>query len=325
MAHLVKGGPDALHGRILAFLPMPLFARPDGTVVRDLPLTRRIMPFIMPTRTESAVYFEQEIDLSKTLPFLARFTARTSRKVTVFHLFLWAAVRAFEARPRLNRFVSGGHVYDRDGVWISYSAKKALRDDAPIVVLKRRFTPGMTFEELVELLLSDLVEGRSDKKSHVDRELGLFLSLPGPILSLGVRLLRWLDGINLLPGSFIHPDPMYASLFVANLGSVRLESAFHHLYEYGTIPLFAAIGRTKKVLRPGNDGTAEVKDVCSIKYTFDERIEDGLYCATALEILQRALEDPEAHGATIPEANGTPAHDTARANDRAAAKELGVG
>ena len=53
-------------------------------------------------------------------------------------------------------------------------------------------------------------------------------------------MVRWLDSVNLLPGSFIHPDPMYASMFIANLGSVKLESAFHHLYEYGNIPLFAA-------------------------------------------------------------------------------------
>ena len=143
----------------------------------------------------------------------------------------------------------------------------------------------MSFEQLVDFIYRDLDEGRSDKKSHVDKELGFFLKLPGPLLRLGVWLLQLLDGWNLLPGAFIHPDPLYASLFVANLGSVKLDSAYHHLYEYGSIPLFATIGRTKGA-------------VCSIKYSFDERIEDGLYAAGALSLLKDRLEDPAAPIAT---------------------------
>ena len=263
---------------------MPLFNRPDGKLATDVPAARRIMPFIMRTRTESAVYFEQAIDLTRTLPFIEQFNAaHPTRKATVFHVFIWAAMVALNARPRLNRFVIGSRLYQREGIWISYSAKKALQDDAPIVVLKRRFDPTMSFEQVVDFIHADLDEGRSDKKSHVDKELGLFLRLPAPLLRLGVWLLRWLDSWNLLPGAFIHPDPLYASLFVANLGSVKLESAYHHLYEYGSIPLFAAIGRTKEV-----GGSP----VCSIKYSFDERVEDGLYAAAALALLKDRLEDP---------------------------------
>ena len=267
-----------------------LFSRPDGTLVRDVAPSRRIMPFIMPTRTQSAVYFEQMIDLTKTLPFIEAWNAaKPERKITVFHIFTWAAVRALGERPRLNRFVMGSRIWQRDGIWISFSAKKELKDGAPLVVIKRRFEPNLTLAECVDLIYGDVKEGRSDRPSHVDKELGLFLALPGPLLRLGVALLRWLDRWNLLPGSFIHPDPMYASMFIANLGSVRLDSAFHHLYEWGNCPFFAAVGRTKEIVTP--DGT---KRVCSIKYTFDERIEDGLYCAKGLELLKDRLEDPSA-------------------------------
>lgn len=271
---------------------MPLFSRPDGRPATDVAPFRRIMPFIMPTRNESAVYFEQEIDLTRTLPFLDAATERVGKRATFFHLFLWAAVRAIAARPRLNRFVMGGRIWDRDGIWLSYSAKKALRDGAPIVVVKRRFADDIGFDELLADVYADLERGRSDEKSHVDKELSLFLSLPGPILKVGVSLLRLLDAWNLLPGSFITPDPMYASLFIANLGSVRLDSAYHHLYEYGTIPLFAALGRFREV-PVVEAGALTTRTVCSIKYTLDERIEDGLYCAGALELLKATLEDPE--------------------------------
>ena len=270
-----------------------LFTRPDGFRAKDVPPFRRIMPFIMRTRNESAVYFEQEISLDRATDFLDEVSERTGRRATFFHLFLWAAVRTLAARPRLNRFVMGGQVWQRDGIWLSYSAKKSLVDGAPIVVVKRKFAPDITFEGLLDQVFADLERGRSDEKSHVDKELSLFLRLPGWMLSAGVSLLRLLDDWNLLPASYIDNDPLYASMFVANLGSVRLDSAYHHLYEYGTIPIFAALGRFREVPAVV-DGALVSRRVCSIKYSLDERIEDGLYCAAGLEILKRVLEDPTA-------------------------------
>ncbi|MHB8873166.1 MAG: hypothetical protein ACYC8T_05715 [Myxococcaceae bacterium] len=285
---------------------MPLFSRPDGKLATDVPAFRRMMPFLMPSRNESAVYYEQEIDLTQTRRFIDRYNATHEKRITVFHVFLWAAVRTLHERPRLNRFVIGNRIYQRDGVWISYSAKKELSDGSPIVVLKRRFDPSMTFEELVDFVHGDVKTGKSDERSHVDKELSLFLRLPALLLSLGVRLVRWLDSVNLLPGSFIVQDPMYASMFVANLGSVKLESAFHHLYEYGNIPLFAAVGRSKQVLTVDASGRVVTRTVCQVKYSFDERIEDGLYCARGLELTRGMIEDPTAHGAMAPVAAVVP-------------------
>lgn len=248
------------------------------------------MPFIMPSRTESAVYFEQWIDLTKTLVFLEQWNqANPERKATVFHVFLWAAVYGLHERPRLNRFVIGSRIWQRNAIYLSYAAKKRLEDGAPLVVLKRKFDPAHSFAQLVDFVYGDVKEGRSDKKSQVDKELNIFLRVPAPLLRIGVSLLRWLDSWNLLPAGFIDSDPLYCSMFVANLGSVKLDSAYHHLYEYGNCPFFAALGRTQTVVTP--DGP---KQMCSIKYSFDERIEDGLYCAKGLDLLKARLEDPAA-------------------------------
>jgi hypothetical protein len=276
---------------------MPLFSRPDGKPATDIAPYRQMMPFIMKTRTESAVYFEQQIDLTRTLDFIEHFNANHERRINIFHVFLWAAVRTLHERPRLNRFVVGDRVYLRDGIWMTFSAKKALNDDAPIVTLKRKFDPRHSFEELVSFVYGDLDKGRGNEKSHVDKELSFFLKLPGPLLRLGVKLWRLLDAWNLLPGSLIHPDPMYTSMFVANLGSLKIESAFHHLYEHGNCPLFAALGKKKQVVVVDESGQPRTRTVCSIKYTLDERVEDGLYCAGALDTLRGMLEDPVGHGA----------------------------
>ncbi len=276
---------------------MPLFRRPDGKLAQDVPDYRRIMPYIMRSRTESVVFFKQEIDLAQTLPFIERWNAAAKdKRISVLHVFLYAAIRTLHERPRLNRFVSGGRIYERDGIWISFSAKKRLDDDSPIVVLKRKFDPSVSFGQMVDFLYQDIAEGRSQKKSHTDKEVSLFLKMPGPVLRLGVRIFRWLDAMNLLPGGFIRPDPMYVSLFAVNLGSIKIESAYHHLYEYGNCPIFAAIGRVKKVPVVKDDGSVGSTTVCEVKYTFDERVEDGLYCARALDHLRSQMENPDAWG-----------------------------
>ncbi|MFT3764077.1 MAG: 2-oxo acid dehydrogenase subunit E2 [Minicystis sp.] len=273
---------------------MPLFRRGDGDYVEKVPAYRRIMPFIMPTRTESAVYFEQKIDATNGVAYIARWNERhPDQKITFLHLMMYGAIQSLHERPRLNRFTMGGHLYQRRGIWVSYSAKKAFNDDSPIVVVKQKFDPSMTFAQMVAEMYGSLKEGRSDKKSHVDKELDLFLKAPAPVLRAGVSILRWLDSWNLLPHGFIEPDPMYSSLFIANLGSVKLDSAYHHLYEYGTIPLFGVLGRLQDAVVPGPDGTVRVRPQISVKWSYDERVDDGLYAAQSLELVRRRMEDPQ--------------------------------
>ncbi|MBX3202215.1 MAG: 2-oxo acid dehydrogenase subunit E2 [Labilithrix sp.] len=273
-----------------------LFTRPDGSLARDVPAYRRIMPYLMRGKNESAAYFEQELDLTETQAFIERWNATSPLRITLFHVYLWAVIQTLAARPRLNRFVAGSRIYDRDGIWISYSAKKAMRDDAPVVVLKKRFEAGRPFGELVEQLHGHVSQGRSDEKSHVDKELSLVLALPSLLVRALIALQRWLDAWNLLPSSLIRPDPMYASMFVANLGSLKLEAVHHHLYEYGNIPIFACIGRSKRVVAVDERGAVTTRLVATVKYTYDERVEDGLYCAAALGHLQKLVERPAEAG-----------------------------
>ena len=72
------------------------------------------------------------------------------------------------------------------------------------------------------------------------------------------RLLGRLDHFNLLPAFFIQDDPLYISVFVANLGSLKMGAAYHHLYEYGNCPLFLVLGQVED--RPGVvEGRVEVQ------------------------------------------------------------------
>ena len=259
------------------------------------------MPFLMRGKNESVAFFEQEISMERAMAFIEAWNARSARKISFFHLYTWAAAQTLAARPRLNRFIAGSRIYQRDGIWISYSAKKSMTDDSPVVVRKCRIEPGRPFSELVDQLHADVGEGRSTKRSHVDKELSLVLALPAFLIRFLLILQTWLDGWNLLPHGLIANDPLYASMFIANLGSLKLDAVHHHLYEYGNIPIFACIGKRRRVVVANDAGEVSTPLVCVVKYSYDERVEDGLYCAAAIDHLRRLVEDPLAAGLTLPE------------------------
>ncbi|HEY0253101.1 MAG TPA: hypothetical protein VGC41_16310 [Kofleriaceae bacterium] len=249
-----------------------MFGPHDGRRVAVHPY-RRMMTFLMRGRNESAVYFEHEIDLARTQPWLA------DRRAKLFPLLLHALAQTLHERERLNRFTLGHRVYQRTGVHLSFAAKKKMIDDAPLATVKREFARGETLDQVSAAFSGDVADARSDKKSHIDKELGILLALPAFLLRmlvwLNARLYKW----GLAPRSIVDTDPMYASAFVANLGSIQLDAAYHHLYEHGNCPLFVTVGKVRG-------------DKLTMRYTFDERVEDGHYCARSLELFKERVEDP---------------------------------
>jgi pyruvate/2-oxoglutarate dehydrogenase complex dihydrolipoamide acyltransferase (E2) component len=274
---------------------MPLFRRSDGDLVADLPPVRRMIPYLMRTRSGAVVFHDTVYEITRARAWVAAFNAaRPDRpKATLFHLLIWACARALHARPGLNRFVSGSRIYQRREVAISFAAKRGFADEEPIVTRKHGFAKGESFAAAVERITGGVKDVRAGKQDRSDKEMKLALLLPGFLLSLAVRLLIWLDHVNLLPASMIRPDPMFASLFVANLGSVGLDRVTHHLYDYGNVSLFGAMGVSGPRVVVGEDGQPAVRDTVEVRWSFDERINDGFYCASSLALVQEVFEDPE--------------------------------
>jgi hypothetical protein len=244
-----------------------------------------MMSFLMRSRNESVVYFEQHLDLSKSLPWLA------ARDAKLFQLVLHSMAATLHDRERLNRFTFGRRTYQRNGVFLSFAAKKAMSDDAPLSTVKRQFERGEAFSTLQASLSGDIAGARSEKKSTVDKELGVLLRLPGFLLAFLLGVMKRLYGWGLAPRSLVDTDPMYTSAFVANLGSIKIDAAYHHLYEHGNCPLFVTIGQVTHVPAVV-DGAIVAKPTVTLRYSFDERVEDGLYCARALKLFAERVEDP---------------------------------
>lgn len=260
--------------------------RVDGKRIRDISVTRRFMPYLSPRRNSSLVYYTTEIEVGPALEYVAELNRERAEeeRVTFFHLFLRSLGIGLTEREGVNRFVAGGKLWQRHGVWITYSAKQAIVDGSPVITLKHRFDPQESLDAMSGRLLGDLHARRQGRESRADKEVNLAIRLPGFVLRALLAVLRTADYLGLLPSSMIEGDPMFSSAFVANLGSVGLDAGYHHLWEYGTCSIFAVVGQ----VHSRTDGT----QVVEVKYSYDERIADGLYAALTLVGVKERLENP---------------------------------
>jgi len=277
-----------------------LFWRPDGTRLRGLDPMRRMLPMLMPTRNEAIVYYEQIIDAAAMNAYIARWNQGDGPKLTPLHLVVASLGRMLKARPQLDRFVAGRRLWQRKVTSVAFAAKKEFADAAPLKTVK---LPTIADEPLAATVarIRDAVGGsRTRDDRPVDKELSLLGKLPDGVLSPLIRLARWLDRWNLLPNALIADDPLFSSVFVANLGSLGLDRAWHHLYEHGTVSLFCVIGSLRDRLVVGSDGQATVRPTLRLRFSLDERVCDGFYAAQSLELLRADLEDPTRFAAPPP-------------------------
>ncbi len=270
---------------------MPLFRRSDGVLVPGLPAVRRIMPYLMPSKAESVVLHELVYDLSRTRGWLKAYNRAHADRATLFHLFAYACTRALHLRPDLNRFVAGGRLYQRNEISFAFVAKEEMNDRAAVVTIKIVVPPDDPFPDFVRRMTAAVERGRGGSRG-IDKEVSLVMRLPGPVIRFAVWLARTLDAWNLLPAFFTRDDPMFASVFLANLGSAGLSDAFHHLYEYGTTSLVGTIGAARRMPFVEHDAVV-ARDGVDVRFTFDDRINDGFYAARSLAIARRIVEDPE--------------------------------
>lgn len=266
--------------------------RPDGTRVPDLPPLRKIMPFIMPRRADAMVFFEQVFDLSATTAYLERWNADPSRpRLTLFHVYLAAVARTLHERPRLNCFIAGQRVYQRNAIELSVSVIKTKHDNAQLTVVKHAFDGNEGLAATRERVETLATTGRAAQKTASEKEVDLVTLLPRFVLNLLVRLQRFGDHWNLLPASLIRNDPLYASFMVTNLGSIGIDAAWHHLYEHGTLSIFAAMGKAQPMPFVNGDAV-EVRPGLIVRYAFDERVADGFYAARSLDLLRDLVQAP---------------------------------
>ena len=170
--------------------------RSDGTLITNIGVLRRMLPTIMPSRNGSIVYYEQQLDLTQTLPWL---DAREP-SITLYQLAIAGLVRVWSERPQLNRFTAGGKLYQRNEIAFSISVKKSLDENAPLTSIKAVFDPNDTIEDTCNKVDALIALGKDrERETESEKEMRLVTKLPDWVMRWLVRLQRFFDWYGLLP------------------------------------------------------------------------------------------------------------------------------
>ena len=268
--------------------------RNDGRKLRTLLPMHRIMPYIMRRRSDSLNYFADEFDMTQVDTFCRRKVKEGYTSFGFLHVLLAAYVRMLSQRPAVNRFVSGQKIYARGEIEVAMVVKKEMTIDAPETCIKVVFDPNDTvddvyrkFNEVVSEVIGQTEESSFDKLAKVINY------IPGLLLRWTVSFLNFLDYFGLLPRFLTRLSPFHGSMIVTSMGSLGIKPIYHHLYDFGNLPVFLAYGKKMTKREFDENGSVVTRRFIELKVVTDERICEGFYFASAFKLLKKYVEDPE--------------------------------
>ena len=265
--------------------------RKDGTRVKDAELMYLFVPYIMKQRNDAMNMITLDIPIEPMHKYINE-KRKENFHVTHLSLFLAACVQVVAEYPLLNRFVVNKKIYDRNEMAVAMVTMKP--GDADSTMAKLHFVPGEDIFSVCKKVDEFVEQNTADQEisNSIDKFMNTMVKIPG-LLSFGVPVLMWLDKHGWLPKSIIDISPFHATMTVTNLASIRTNHIYHHIYNFGTTSMIAALGNLREVPTAGRDGEVKLTRCMPVGLVMDERICSGHYFAMAFRTLQHYLKQPE--------------------------------
>lgn len=269
--------------------------RRDATLLRDTDALHFIMGIIYPNRADNEAYIAERVNLEPIKAYLAKKNVEgIPFKYTFFHVILTALVKTVTLRPKLNRFYANENYYQRNKITAGFVIKKEFSDGSEEAMALLEAKPDATIDTIHEEIRRQVQATRNEQKMNTtDNSMDILNKLPRFLSKAAIRFIRWLDRHGWCPDFLIGSDPNYSSVFLSNLGSIRLRSGYHHLTNWGTSSLFCIIGEKKWTPLYDQNGLVEMRETVDLGLTVDERIADGYYYSKSIRLFKYLLEHPE--------------------------------
>ena len=270
--------------------------RIDGRKIRTLAPMAQITAYFQVERNTCSNLFEESFEITHVDRYIRQKRKEGLTDFGITHVLLAAYVRGVAKYPQLNRFINGQKVYTRDeDIQYCMVIKKEMTVDSPDTSIKVHLSPHDTAEDVYHKLNDAISSVKATKEldSNLDSLIMTLNLIPSVVLKFFVWLLKLLDYFGLLPKFLLELSPFHGSLFFTSMGSLGIPPIYHHLYDFGNLPVFGAFGCKRKALELQEDGSVVQKKYIDVKFVLDERICDGYYYATFFKYYRRLLAHPE--------------------------------
>jgi len=267
-----------------------------GWYVRNQDSMHIITPYVMPGRTRNEAVLSEDLDLTALMEFIKRKNEENPVcQYSWFQAICAAIAKVFILRPKMNYYISGYRLYEHKEITLAFVIKRDFSDDGPEHLAKIEFERTgdsplkQAYDKITEIVSK--VRGTTESEG-ITKKFDFYQNLPRPIFRLFVGLLRLMEYFGDSPDSIKRDDPSYSSIFVSNLGSIRMNAEYHHLSEWGDNSFFVVLGERKK--RPFFDkkGNYEMRESVHLSMTIDERIADGFYFAKSIKMMNFLIQNP---------------------------------
>ena len=211
-----------------------LFRRKDGKRDRSTDIFERIMPIIMKERNDALVYIKKEVVLDGMNEYIRK-QKENNIDLTYMEIIFTALARVAKEKPKINRFIMSGEIYNRNNINISVVVKPKLEENVKESVAKFNFNGNEKTHEVSKMVKEEVFKIRNNDNNTTEDLVEKFKNIPTIFLKIAINTLMFLDKINLLPKSIIDASPFHSSIFVTNVGSIGLDTIYHHIYNFGTV------------------------------------------------------------------------------------------
>lgn len=266
--------------------------RADGRLLRSLNGFYKFIPFIMPSRVDSLNYYEQAFEVSNAEHWFRQQRTAGYKGMGMLYLFIAAYVRAVSQLPGLNRFVIGRRIYAHNSIEVVMAVKRSLTVDSDETTIKVEFDPSDTVYDVYRKLNAAIEEVKSSESNSTDDFAERFSNAPRWLVRLVIWFIGVLDYLGKLPKRLLDISPFHGSMIITDLGSLGIGPVCHHIYNFGTLPVFISFGAKRSAYELTRNGTVAERKYVDAKFSLDERIVDGQYYASAFKLISRYISDP---------------------------------
>lgn len=268
--------------------------RKDGRLLRSLPAYAKFMPYIMSSRNDALNLYEESMEVTEVDRRLRRLRVDGYKGIGILHFMIAAYIRVVSMLPGLNRYVAGRRIYASNDITVIMTVKRALTIDATETSIKVHFEPTDTIFDVYRKMNEKIDEIKATEENNNTEDVADALArLPRFILRFVIQILRIMDYFDWLPQSLLEASPFHGSLVITDLGSLRIRPVFHHIYNFGTLPVFIAFGAKRHAYELDRHGNMVDHKYVDCKFTLDERTTDGHYWAQAFQAWRYIFQHPE--------------------------------
>lgn len=268
--------------------------RKEGRLLRSLPAFAKFVPFIMPTRNDACNQYEESFEVSDVDRRLRKLRVDGYKGIGILHFIIAAYIRGVSMLPGMNRFIVGRRIYARDNIEVVMTVKRSLAIDATETTIKVVFEPTDTIFDVYRKMSEKIdeietVEGNNNTEDVAEA----MCKAPRFLLRFALTILRIMDYFGWLPQSLLDASPFHGSMIITDLGSLRIGPIYHHIYNFGTLPVFISFGAKRHAYELDRHGNMVDRKYVDCKFVMDERTVDGHYYAQFLQAFRYICQHPE--------------------------------